>query len=61
MRNVKFIINKQNTLRLNNPDNKVDGKQCSCRSHKNCPLNGKCCGNSIVYEASLKTGQTDKL
>ena len=60
MPNVKSIINKQNTSRLNNSDNKVDAKQCNCRSDKNCPLNGKCCRNSIVYEASLKTGETDK-
>ena len=60
MPNVKSIINKQNTSRLNNSDNKVDAKQCNCRSDKNCPLNGKCCRNSVVYEASLKTGETDK-
>ena len=59
MPNVKYI-NKQNTSRLNNSDNKVDTKQCNCRSDKNCPLNGKCCRNSIVYKASLKTGETDK-
>ena len=45
---------------LNNSDNKVDAKQCNCRSDKNCPLNGKCCRNSIVYKAFLKTGKTDK-
>ena len=56
MPNVKSMINKQNTSRLNNSDNKVDAKQCNCRSDKNCPLNGKCCRNSIVYKASLKTG-----
>ena len=60
MPNVKSMINKQNTSRLNNSDNKVDAKQCNCRSDKNCPLNGKCCRNSIVYKASLKTGKTDK-
>ena len=30
------------------------------QSDKNCPLNGKCCKNSIVFKASLKTGKTDK-
>ena len=60
MPNVKSIINKQNTSRVNNSYNKVDGKQCNCRLGKNCPLNGKCCRNSIVYKASLKTGETDK-
>ena len=45
---------------LNNSDNKIDAKQCNCRSNKNCPLNRKCCKNSIVYKVSLKTGKTDK-
>ena len=54
------IINNQNTSRLNNSDNKVDAKQCNCRSDKNCLLNEKCCRNSIVYKASLKFGETDK-
>ena len=60
MPNVKSIINKQNTSRLNNPDTKVDAKQCNCRSAKNCSRNDKCCINSIVYKVSLKTGETDK-
>ena len=42
MPNVKFIINKQNTSRLSNPDNKVDAKQCNRRLAKNCLFNGKC-------------------
>ena len=60
MSNLKFIINKQNTSRLNNPDNKADAKQYNCRSAKNCQLSGKCCRNSIVYKEPLKTGETDK-
>ena len=61
MPNVKSIINKQNTSRLNNQDYEVDAKQNKCRSAINCPLNGKCCRNSIVYKASLKSNKTDKL
>ena len=57
MPNVKSMINKQNISCLNNSDNKVDTKQCNCRSDKNCPLNEKCFRNS---KASLKTGETDK-
>ena len=34
MPNIKSMINKQNTSRLNNSDNKVDAKQCNCRSDK---------------------------
>ena len=60
MPNMKSMINKQNTSCLNNSVNKVDAKQCNCRSDKNCPLNGKCCRNSVVYKASLKTDETDK-
>ena len=30
MPNMKSIINKQNTLLLNNSDNKVHAKQCNC-------------------------------
>ena len=60
MPNVKSIINKQNTSRLNNSDSKVDVKQCNCRSNKKCQLNGKCCRNLIVYKTSVKTGETDK-
>ena len=41
-------------------ENKVDPKQCNCRPDKNCPLDGKCCRNTIVYKSSLKTGETDK-
>ena len=39
MPNIKSIINKQNTSRLNNQDNKINTKQCNCKSAKNCPLN----------------------
>ena len=46
--NVKSLINKQKTSRLNNPGNKVDAKQCNCRSAIICPLNGKCCRNSMI-------------
>ena len=60
MPNMKSMINKQNTSRLNKSDNKVDAKQCNCRSDKNCPLNGKCCRNSVVYKAFLKTDETEK-
>ena len=60
MPKVKSITRKQNTSCLNIQDNKVDTKQCNCRSAKNCPLNKKCCRNSIVYKASLKTGQMNK-
>ena len=34
MPNVKSIINKQNTSRVNNSDNKVDAKQCNCSQIK---------------------------
>ena len=58
--NLKSIINKQNTSCLSNPNNKVDVKQRNCRLPKNCPLNRKCCRNSMVYKVSLKTGDMDK-
>ena len=60
MSNLKFIINKRNTLRLNNPDNNGEDKQYNCKSAKNCPLNEKCCRNSIVYKGSQRTSETDK-
>ena len=59
MPNVISTLNKHNTSCLNNPDNKVDAKQCNCKSDKNHPLNG-CCRNSIVYKTFLKTDKTDK-
>ena len=55
MPNIKSIVIKQNTSRFNSKDNKVDVKQCNCRSTKNCPLNEKCCRNSIIYKLFLKT------
>ena len=63
MPNVKFIISKQNTSRLNNSNNKVDAKQFNCRSAIKLPTQWKILQklNSRLYKASLKTGQTDKL
>ena len=45
MPNVKSMINKQNTSRLNNSDNKEHLTEN---------------GTETVYKASLKTGETDK-
>ena len=41
MPNIKSSIHKQNTSPLNNQDNKINTKQCNCRSAKNCPQNRK--------------------
>ena len=34
--------------------------RCNCRSPDNCPLNGNCCGSSVVYKAALISSDPPK-
>ena len=36
-------------------------KHCNCRVKANCPMNGKCCESSVIYKATLNTGEDEKV
>ena len=61
--NVKSIIKSHNKKVLNEhnsqsqPDNT---KTCNCRKKNDCPLNGDCLQNSVVYKATVKAEGTEE-
>ena len=56
--NVKNLIKQHNTsIMKSNPE--TNKRACNCRTKDNCPLDGKCLSECIVYEATvLSTNQT---
>ena len=63
MRNFKSHINSSNIKKLN-PSQLIDPlSECKCESDKNivqCPVNGKCTSDNVVYSAEVKTKYTTK-
>jgi hypothetical protein len=60
MNNVESIIKSHNTNMIKQkPDQEINKIQCNCRKPDECPLNGKCLSNSVVYEATVSTTNTN--
>lgn len=59
MNNVKGVISKHNKkiMRSNIEDN--NSSKCNCRRAEDCPMNGKCLANSIVYKATVTSQNKD--
>ena len=54
MPNMKAEIHKQNKNTLEKAQQKqTDTQLCNCASKKQCPLNGQCLTESIVYQANI--------
>ena len=62
MPNVKQLIDGHNKAILNNngiaQPRQDEEKKCNCRKKEECPLNGECLVNEVVYQATVKTKDT---
>ena len=53
-KNVKTIIsNKNNKLLKPDNNNNTNGRECNCRNPRNCPVNGHCLKESLVYSSKI--------
>ena len=55
---MKQVIDGHNKAILKNaqnPEKNQPQKMCNCRNEKECPLEGKCLQNEIVYQAIVTT------
>ena len=57
MRNVKSHITSSNLKKLNSSQNVTPVSECKCAQ---CPVNGECSTNNVVYQADIKTKSTTK-
>lgn len=59
MPNLKNIIDGRNKTLLNDSNNDdINNKQCNCRRGTDCPLDGNCLTESIVYKATVETNNS---
>ena len=54
-KNMKSIIASNNSKLLRPEENTVNGRKCNCRSPENCPLNGKCLEESLIYSSKVSS------
>ena len=52
MPNIKTKINAPNRIILRNTSSK-NAKRCNCQQKENCPMNGDCLKESLVYYATI--------
>lgn len=57
-RNMETIIAAHNRQMLNDEEDKE--RPCNCRNKAECPLNGKCCTQTVIYRAEMETGGETK-
>ena len=57
IQNIKSVINNHNMKILNNTAEIEEG--CNCRNRNSCPLDGKCLTLNIIYEAQIKSNQSN--
>ena len=58
MPNIKSIISSQNKAVLSNfyqSQTQTNDKECKCRKKDQCPLDGKCPTQNVVYQATVTT------
>ena len=60
MPNMRTIIKGHNLGTLN-PQQIQNEKTCNCRNKENCPLDGKCLVESVVYEGTITSTENDTL
>ena len=60
MNNMASIIKAHNTMILKRGNEAPIGT-CNCRDKSTCPLDGKCLTKCIVYEATIKHEDTEKV
>ena len=64
MRNVERIIKNHNNRLTNEKDGpdqrrEEDRKDCNCRNKQDCPMDGNCLTESVVYQAVVKNNRSD--
>ena len=59
MGNMTNVIQRHNATILNS-GNKKATQPCNCRNKQACPLDGKCRSESILYKATVESGNTYK-
>ena len=59
MKNMKNIIKQHNARVLKNQEH-LGKRSCNCRVKDNCPLDGKCLHECIVYQANVVTNNECK-
>ena len=52
--NMKSVISSHNKSILKS-NNDTASKMCNCRDKSNCPLNGQCQQEAVIYKATVKT------
>jgi hypothetical protein len=60
MRSMGSIIRTHNSCIRRKENHEAPKKECNCRAKGSCPLRGKCLTESIVYKATVKSGETSK-
>ena len=58
--NMSSIISSHNKKVLNTKQSTSLQKTCNCRRNNECPLNGKCLVNSIIYKCHVKSSENDE-
>ena len=53
--NIQKIISSHNQKVIRSSETSVDKPLCNCRSKPNCPLEGKCLVDNLVYQAEVVT------
>ena len=53
---MKSIINNHN-VKILTKDNKNNERKCNCLNKSNCPMEGECLAENVVYEASLTSNE----
>ena len=55
--NIKSIIDCHNKEITNKKPERLDNSEtkCNCRDKSNCPLNGKCLEDRLIYKATVET------
>ena len=59
MKNMKNLIKQHNTRALENQEHS-EKRSCNCGVKDNCPLDGKCLHECIVYQANVVTNNECK-
>ena len=64
MPNMAAVIRQHNNILIRNgqsaPENHTSARSCNCRVKSQCPLDGACLTQSIVYKATIKTEEEQK-
>ena len=59
MKNMSTIIKQHNSTVLSKPT--TPNRLCNCRNKDNCPLDGKCLKQCLVYRAEVQSQNTVKV